>query len=341
VKRTLVILVKLAFSLAIISYLVMEIRNRDPQTFAHLVHGPKNWTRLAAAWAAFVAALVLGGARWLVLVRALQLQCSVAAALRLTLIAFVADFAALGAVGGDLLKAALLTQGQPGRGGDALASVLVDRLAGVFTLCLVIAAGVFVAARSLHDPAMWMVARAALLLATGMTAVVVVLWLPRPGAWLSATAAHLPWVGRVLAQMVDAIGRYRRHPQAVVTAAALSLAILAFNITGFQLTASGLPGVGPTLGEHLFIVPVSLLSGVVPLPMQTLGVLDYALEYFYTHASAAPVSAGLGLLVAMSYRLASAAIALVGVAVYLVLRRDTTHGIRGTHLARENVEQGS
>lgn len=326
-KRTLLILLKLTISLAVVSYLLTEVRARDPDTFTRLAAEPKNWGLLTAAWGCFVAALLFGVLRWLLLVRALAIQCTVFEAVRISAIAYVADFAALGAVGGDLLKVALLTRGQPGRGTDALASVLVDRLVGAYVVCLVTAASILVVGPADDATLVRAIGGTALLLAAGVTGVAVVLWMPAPGRWLAATIRRLPWVGTPLARLLDALQRYRSHRAALIGGGVLSLGALGANIAGFHLTTSGLPGIGPTLSEQLFIVPVSLMSGVIPLPMQTLGVLDYTVEHLYRVASAGRATPGLGLLVTMSYRLASIAVAMVGLGFYVTARAERERAV--------------
>src|SRR5262245_48925199 len=79
----LISLAKLAISVAIVTYLVHDVRRTDPDTFARLRREPKDWTLLCCAWACFVGALMLGWMRWRALASALGLRISVRDAARL------------------------------------------------------------------------------------------------------------------------------------------------------------------------------------------------------------------------------------------------------------------
>lgn len=72
--------------------------------------------------------------RWYLLVRALDLPFTIGAAYRLGLVGSFWNTFAPGSVGGDLVKAYYIARGQPGRRAAAVATVIVDRLVGLFGL---------------------------------------------------------------------------------------------------------------------------------------------------------------------------------------------------------------
>jgi hypothetical protein len=108
----------------------------------------------------------------------------------------------------------------------------------------------------------------------------------------------------------------------VTAALLLSAATLSLNIFGFYLLSHSLAGVGPTLIEHVRIVPPALISGVVPLPMDALGALDLALNYLYQTFSAESGANGRGLAVAMVHRVVGFSVACLGAGSILTSRRS-------------------
>ena len=74
--------------------------------------------------------------RWYLLVRALGLNFRLLDAFRLGFLGYLFNFVSVGSVGGDLFKAIFIAREQPGRRTEAVATVLVDRVVGVYALVL-------------------------------------------------------------------------------------------------------------------------------------------------------------------------------------------------------------
>ena len=68
--------------------------------------------------------------------------CAWSEALRIGFLGYLFNFAPLGIVGGDLLKAWLLARIQHGRRAEAVATVIVDRLVGLYLLFVVATAAI-------------------------------------------------------------------------------------------------------------------------------------------------------------------------------------------------------
>lgn len=85
-KRLLSTFVKIALSVAIIAYLVYDATQSKEHgnVFANLIHQPKRWDLLAAAWAMCTVAVLLTFLRWWYLVRALDVPCRLADAVRIS-----------------------------------------------------------------------------------------------------------------------------------------------------------------------------------------------------------------------------------------------------------------
>ena len=139
VKKLLITLLKVAISAAIIGYLVYDATRGKGHgnVFANLVNQPKHWDMLAAAWASCTVAMLLTFVRWWYLVRALDVPCRFADAMRISFWGYLFNLAPLGIVGGDLVKAVMLDHEHPRHRAKAVASVLVDRVIGLYVLFVV------------------------------------------------------------------------------------------------------------------------------------------------------------------------------------------------------------
>ena len=110
--------------------------------FANLVDQPKRWDMLAAAWACCTVAVLLTFVRWWYLVRALDVPCRFRDAIRISFWGYLFNLAPLGIVGGDLVKAVMLDHEHPRHRAKAVASVLVDRVIGLYVLFVVASAAI-------------------------------------------------------------------------------------------------------------------------------------------------------------------------------------------------------
>ena len=62
-------------------------------------------------------------------------------AFRLSFLSYLLNFVSVGSVGGDLFKAFFIAREQPGRRTEAVATVVVDRIVGLYGLLLVTRSG--------------------------------------------------------------------------------------------------------------------------------------------------------------------------------------------------------
>jgi uncharacterized membrane protein YbhN (UPF0104 family) len=323
VKRAAINLVKFGVSAGIIAWLVAKARQDDH--FSRLVEGHKDWGLLLAAWALCMAAVVGTIVRWYYLVKALDLPFTLKDAFRLGFLGYLLNFVSVGAVGGDLFKAVFIAREHPGRRAEAVATVFIDRVVGLYGLFLV-ASAALLASGQLHSPlpTVQMICRITLAAtAVGGIAFLIILTPGFTHGRLSASLARLPKVGPTLGKLIGAIRIYRGKPGVLILAVAISLGVHALCSAGIWLIARGLPGPAPSLATNLVAIPLSLITGVLPLPMSGLGAFEAAVEFFYTRLpSAAPISPGKGLVVALGYRLITVSIAIVGVVYYLLSRRE-------------------
>ena len=145
-KKLLITLAKIAASLGIIGWLFYSALNTPDgrDAFVKMLKQDKAWGLLIGGFATLLLAVVITLVRWWYLVRALGIDFSLRDALRIGFIGCLFNLAPMGIAGGDLLKAWMLAREKPGNRAKALASVVVDRIVGLYVLFLVAAAGVFI-----------------------------------------------------------------------------------------------------------------------------------------------------------------------------------------------------
>ena len=335
-KKIAILLVKLAISLALLKFL---FDLAGDESFAALRDQPKDWVLLALAWPLVFLAVLLTFVRWMLLVRALGMQFSLGDALRLGFLGYLFNFISLGSVGGDLFKAVFIAREQHGRRAEAVATVVIDRLVGLYALFLVAAAAVLwsglyaesdVKVRTIAQFALWCAGLGtvgiSLLMVPGVT-----------GARAAAAAARLPVVGQTALELLLALRLYRQRYTVVVVALVLSLAVHTVFAGGFYLISQALPGASPTLAEHCVVVPLSLLAAATPLPMAGLGAFEAALDFLYFYVGQdIGVKLGQGLVVALCYRAMTVLVALIGLAYYFNRRRAVDEAM---HEAEQETEE--
>ena len=236
--------------------------------------------------------------------------------MRLGFFGYMLDFLALGTMGGDLGRAVLLAREQGRRWGEALASVAADRLLGLWALSSTAARAVGLAFPKGASGELVLVARAVFAVAALSSLALGLLIIARfakPRGRGRARRAVCGRGGGAHARIARRLSRAKRRDGPI---ALVSLAIPVLNVSGFFLTARALPLTVPSFAEHFVIIPPAMVTGAVPLPMEALGVFEYAFNFLYAQALGADAAAGTGLLVALAYRGLTILTILVGAPLY-------------------------
>jgi len=152
---------------------------------------------------------------------------------------------------------------------------------------------------------------------------------------LSKALGRLPRIGHTVESVIDAVRMYRRKPGVLFGASLMSVGVHSFFAAGVYLIARGLFGNVLSLGQHFVVMPLSAVTGVLPLP---LGPFELVLEFFYTQVPTAGfiVPTGQGLVVALGYRLICILIAAIGYGYYLSSRREITRAMREAELQQQS-----
>ena len=324
-KKLLITLLKVGISVAIIGYLVWNSTRgeKNVNAFDALCNEPKQWDMLAAAWACCAAAVLLTFIRWWYLVIALDIPCRFRDAIRISFWGYLINLAPLGIVGGDVVKAVMLDHEHPQYRAKALASVLVDRVIGLYILFIVASAAILLTA-FWDIPGMWWICKTTFILTiVGTVGLGVVLGPDVLVGRATRTIGRIPRVGRPVESVINAVRMYNRKPVVLMLSSLMTVGVHLSFAVGCYLIARGLPGNHLSLTNHLVVMPLGSAMGVIPLAA---GPLEWTVDFFYANVPVAgpPIAPGQGLVVALVYRLITVLIAALGAFYYFRNRREMT-----------------
>ncbi len=336
VRRWIAAVLKVGLSGALLAYLFSKAAGDD--SFHQLRTQPKNWWLLAGALGVTLAAVSTTIIRWFLLVRAVELPFSLREAFRLGFIGYLLNFFTLGIVGGDAIRAVFVARQNPGRGAVAVATVVVDRIFGLFSLFLLVSCAYFAIDWSnveARDPQGLQTIQTVCHIAIGCTLAGCVGFavLLLPGFTTSPiwdTLASTPKIGKTVTHLIDAVRMYRRRIHVLIITVVMSLAVHGLLALAIYLIAHGLPGQAPSFTTHLVVSPMANAFGSVPLP-GGLGAYEIALDFLYRRVSPESTAESQGFVIALTFRVITLFIATIGVAYYLVSRREVKSLIQEAH----------
>lgn len=315
-------LIKIGISLGILAFLVVQAQRND--VFEELRQQPKHWGLLAAACGVCFLAVAITLVRWYWLVRALDLRFRLREALRLGFLSYLFNLAPMGIVGGDVLKAVMLARRQAGHRAQAVATVVMDRLIGLYVLFLVASAAVFLTGlwqtgvRSVQITCQLALA----LTAAGTLFIAILLGPDASRGKFIELCGRLPYVGPMLKRLIEAVRMYRLRLPTLALSAAASAVVQSLFTLGIYLIARGLFERVQPLAMHFVIVPLSMATGVLPI---FIGPFELVLNLLYASIplpGQEHILAGQGFVVALGYRIATVLVAAVGVCYYLGSRQE-------------------
>jgi uncharacterized protein (TIRG00374 family) len=322
VRRTVISIAKVALAVAILTYLVSQARDG----FARLSEQTFSWPILAAALLFSLLTATLSFTRWHLLIRAVGIDARLIDSLRLGALGFALNFVSPGSVGGDLFKAVFLAHRQPGQRPEAVATVLADRALGLLVMLSIASCGILVTGLlSSLSTLLYGLARAVLLTTVvGWLVFILLMTLDvLSGTWATQQAASVPWMGPLLARMLNTVHIYRGKKAMLAAAFAVSALMALSSVTTFFLISRGLGIPGPPWSEHVVIVPLAGVAGAIPLTPSGLGTMEFAVEELYrAMPGGAHVVKGDGTLVALGRRVTDIVVAMIGLGFYFGHRRE-------------------
>ncbi len=313
-KRVGLIVIKLAISIGILVYLIMHAQ----EGLQALHDKPKNWTLLLVATGLCLSMVITTFLRWWLLVRTLDLPFTIRDSLRLGFLGYLFNFISFGSVGGDLFKAVFIAREQPTRRPEAVATVFIDRLIGLYALFLLSGIGMLVTGQLQSENAQIQIVARAVLIATAVGTVCILLLLVPgfTGGWASEAVSNVPKIGPILFKLIGAVRLYRRRISNVLLAGIMSLGVHSLTTLCMYCIGLGLSCDAPPLATLFCIVPIAMLMGVLPLPLGALGAIEGAMEFLYINADPG-IPAGTGMIVALGFRVATLVVAIIGFCYYL------------------------
>jgi hypothetical protein len=234
-------------------------------------------------------------------------------ALRLTFLGLFFNNVMPGATGGDLVKGVMVAKENPGRGAEALVTVLADRVFGLLALAVLALVVILFSGEHFED------LRAYLLWGLGAVVCGVALYANkglRRRVGLSALVDRLP-IGAKLRSLDRAALSYLKQPGPMLGAFAFSCVnhlLVTFGAVALG-RALGVPASQVSLVQWFVVVPVANLVSAVPLAPGGWGVGELAFAGLFKMIDA---SAALGVAVSVTFRLSQLGLSLLG-GLYLLL----------------------
>jgi uncharacterized protein (TIRG00374 family) len=279
---------------------------------------------LAIAFVIYCAAVFLTLIRWHLLVRALGLPLRFGDALRYGLIGIFFNTFLPGAVGGDIIKAAVLARGQSRRTA-AVATVVMDRAIALWALVWFVAllggmalmlgwlAGPSSAAAGFIVRVAW-----AIVGISGLGWMLLGLLPARRADRFAERLTHLPWVGASAAEFWRAVWLYRNR-QATVGLVMLitwagQIGFLSAFYLGLMAFWTPVLGAVPSYPQHFLLVPMGVvMQALIPTPGGA-GGGEWGFGALYLLFGAAEAN---GVLASLVQRLFSWLVGLLGCGLYL------------------------
>jgi uncharacterized protein (TIRG00374 family) len=285
-SRALNLIVRLAFAGGLTAYILWKSHPRDVAAAAAGAH----WGPILIAMLLVLADRTLMAYRWVALLFAIQPESRRAftAVMRIFFVStFVGTFLPA-SVGGDAVRSYQVTKLNI-RGGDAVASVFMDRMLGVASILILAVAGLVI----VRDLATSRIVVAALLVTAALCGVTVLLIFSERTATLLATllaAIPIAAVHRIGSRIIESVRKYAGHPGPLIKVLACSVAVQILRIVQAYYLGRGL-GVAADLPAYFAYVPLILLVMLLPVTVSGLGTSQAAFVWFFGQAGVPAASA--------------------------------------------------
>lgn len=307
-KKPLILILRVAFSLALITWILCKV---DRRQLYETIRSIDPWLALLAVLAYFIVN-VLCAWRWQILLSARNVKAGFGRLFRYYLNGlFFSNFLPT-TIGGDLARAYLVADDCNKRS-EALASVLVDRVIGLFGVILTGLIGLILVARTGQE----IVLLKAMAVVIASTLLLVTLFLNKRLVRKFRWVLRIPLMERIEQHLIDfyhSIYAYRTHPMTVVWAFLISLLIQVMVVTTAYLVALSMHLVIPIRPFFLYMPVIGAVS-MVPVSINGWGLQEGAFIVFFGRAGLVRAEAlSLGFL----FHLVAVLVSLAGGVLWLV-----------------------
>jgi hypothetical protein len=332
-KRIAVLMLKFTIPILLLVWVVSRL---DPKQIEQIWQRDKNWPLLIGCVGMILAGVVVSFCRWYLLVRSIGIEFTLRDALRLGFLGYLFNFVSVGSVGGDLFKAIFVAREQPGWRAEAVASVLVDRVIGLYSLLLITSAAMLSFDVAGAPPEVQAVCRTTLI-ATLIGGIVLSLAMI-PTVTRNRFVKKLttiPVAGHILGRLMEALETVRGRPKTLA-----QIALMSFAVHGCMLV--GVIGIGyalfdnpPTILEQMIIIPISNVASALPFTPAGLGAFELAMDELTRRV---PVSTDAsGAVIALGFRVSTIVVAGIGVVVYFYSKREFQSVLKSEHGTGDKV----
>ena len=262
---------------------------------------------LALALLAFLGALLCGVTRWWRLLLVGGCKVRWLDSFRLTFLGVFFNTVVPGLTGGDIVKAILAVRENPGQRADALVSVVVDRLLGLFTLAALAAVMILLLGETFAE---LRVPVGLVLLAMALGASMYVNNGLRRAVRFDALLAKLPFADKI-GKLDEAVMTFAKHRVELVLAVVLSLGNHLFAIAGVVALGRAFGVAADQIGfmEFAAIVPVANMVSSLPIAPGGWGLGEAVYGFLFNMVGA---SAALGVAVSVGFRICQLVLGLAG-----------------------------
>ncbi len=273
---------------------------------------------LAVAFTLVAGNTVLAAWRWILLLRTRGFEIPVGYGLSLYLIGIFFNFALPGAVGGDLVRGYYLIGDHPERKVDAILSIAIDRVLGLYSFFILTLIAVIVDFKFVmgHEQIRW-VAISCFLVFMAMTSFFTVTFSKR-----LSMLTGIDYLGRKIkpvGTLIEAIHRFGQNRPMIGASVLVSLGAQVFTMTFFYLFAVVVGETGVTWNAVLFAVPMGFVVTALPISPAGIGVGQVAFHFLFSTYLGHETSFGTNAITA--YQLGVVSMGLLGAVAYLKRRK--------------------
>lgn len=312
-KGLLTTAIKILIAVALIAYMVKS-GHLDPSALWNLMTGPNMLLALVLVGIN----ILLSAWRWIILLHARGFYIPVGYGFSLYLIGIFFNHAIPGAVGGDLVRGYYLVKDHPDRRMDAVLSILIDRVLGLYSFFVLTLVAVFWDFDFVmsHEQIRWVAALCLIIFAI-MTVVFTVGFSQRLSRLFGIS--FLRQKIQALDKVVGAFHLFGKNRRVIALSVLVSLLAQTFSMGFFYFLGQISGEAGITWNAIMFAVPMGFVVTAVPIAPAGVGVGQVAFHYLFQTYLDRPTQFGTTAITA--FQLTVVCWALVGAVLYLRRRK--------------------
>lgn len=316
----------------------MRTWRSDPEALELLLDGPRSAWRVVACFVLIVAAAMVTFVRWHLLLRTLHIPIRLRDTMRLGFFGQLLNFVSLGQVGGDLFKAFFIAKEQKGRRSEAVGTIIVDRVCGLYGLLIVATVALLVSRAAELSPQVAIIANVTYVFTIVCTIGAILVLTPAiaRSAWIRKLT-EIPRIGPAFHRLLNAIYLFQNNRVQLLFIGVLSLLVHILIAFGVYFAATGLYAETPSMADIFVASPLACVVGALPISPGGLGTYEVAMDYLYDLFSP-PDKQGRGIVVASCYRIGTICVAVIGIVFYWMRHRELA---RILHQAESEADRES